>query len=225
MSKTVIRNWNLLNNTLSPNTFDFCRKALNFSLNSTRNLGRWNNRDPPNCDLWVKPHTQIHFLNNRTSAINNGRFKWRHDLIRLTRTNEYDVFADVEGYRSSAALFNSSIPDTVAIKGNILYTIELTVCFETNFSKSRNYRLNRYKNLSNEVVGNYPTKKMFLEISSLGFYANDTKPFIKPLKELKIHNTERMLRKCSELATKTSFYFQSYWRVCLSATWCSIYYL
>ena len=51
MSKTVIRNWDLLNNTLSPNTFDFCRKALNFSLNSTRNLGRWNNRDPPNCDL------------------------------------------------------------------------------------------------------------------------------------------------------------------------------
>ena len=120
------------------------------------------------------------------------------------------MFADVEGYRSSAALFNSSIPDTVAIKGNILYTIELTVYFETNFSKSRNYRLNRYKNLSNEVVGNYPAKKMFLEISSLGFYVNDTKPFINPRKELKIHNTERMLRKCNEVATKTSFYFQRY---------------
>ena len=71
----------------------------------------------------LKSQTQIHFLNNCTSAVNDGRFKWRHNsilktiLFYLTSTNDYDVFADVEGYRSSAVLFN---------------VIELTVCFETN---------------------------------------------------------------------------------------------
>ena len=56
------------------------------------------------------------------------------------------------------------------------------------------------------VVENFVVKKLFLEISSLGFYTNDTKPFIKLLRELKIDNTERMLRKCSEVAKRVSFY-------------------
>ena len=116
------------------------------------------------------------------------------------------MYAGVQGYRSSAVLFNSSIPNIVVIKDNILYTIELPVCFGTNFSKSRNYKINRYKNLSNKVVGNYAVKKLFLEILSIEFYTNDTKPFIKFLGELKIDNTEQMLRKCSEVPIRASFY-------------------
>ena len=56
------------------------------------------------------------------------------------------MFADVERYISSALLFNLSIPDTVVIKDDILYTIKLTLCFETNFLKSRNYKRNINKN-------------------------------------------------------------------------------
>ena len=118
----------------------------------------------------------------------------------------YDVFADNEGYRSSAELFNLPVPDTVVIKDNALYAIELKACSETNFSKNQNYKINRYKNLSNEVVGNYAVKKLFLEISSLGFCTNNTNPFIKFLRELKVGNTERMLRQCSEVAIRASFY-------------------
>ena len=98
------------------------------------------------------------------------------------------------------------ILNIVVIKDNILYTIELTVCFEINFSKCPNYNINRSKNLSNEVVGNYAVKKLFPDISPFGFYMNDTKTFIKFLTELKIDNTERILRKCSEVAIKDSFY-------------------
>ena len=100
------------------------------------------------------------------------------------------MFADVEGYNSSAVFFASSIPDIVVINNDIFYAIELIVCFETNFQKSRKYKMNRYKNLSNEVVGNYIVKKLFLEISTLGFYTNDMKPFIKFCKDLKINNQD-----------------------------------
>ena len=111
VSKTVIRNWNSLINTLPSNIFNFCRKTLIFSLNNNSNLARWKIIDSPNCDLCGKPQTQINFLNNCTSVINDGHFKWRHDsilktiLFYLTKTNEY-VFADVEEYKSSAVLFN-----------------------------------------------------------------------------------------------------------------------
>ena len=72
-------------------------------------------------------------------AISDDRFQWHHNLIfqtillYLTRTNKYDVF--IEGYRSYAVLFNKSIPDIFVIKDNVLYVIELTVCFEANFQK------------------------------------------------------------------------------------------
>ena len=116
------------------------------------------------------------------------------------------MFADVEGYNSSAVFFASSIPDIVVINNDIFYAIELTVCFETNFQKSRKYKMNRYKNLSNEVVGNYIVKKLFLEISTLGFYTNDMKPFIKFCKDLKINNQDWLLRTCSEVAIRASFF-------------------
>ena len=92
------------------------------------------------------------------------------------------MFADVAGYDSSAVFFASSISDIVVINNDILYAIELTVCFETNFQTSRRYKMNRYKILSNEVVGNYIVKKLFTEISTLGLYTNDMKSFIKFLK-------------------------------------------
>ena len=45
VSKTIIRNWNSLTNTLPPNIFIFCRKALIFSINNTSNLARWKTID------------------------------------------------------------------------------------------------------------------------------------------------------------------------------------
>ena len=60
--------------------------------------------------------------------------------------------------------------------------------------------------MSNEVVGNYIVDKLFIEISKLGFYTNDMKPFIEFCKDLKINNTDRMLRKCSEVAIRASFF-------------------
>ena len=130
VSKTIIRNWNSLTNTLPPDIFIFCRKALIFSINNTSNLARWKIIDSSNCYLRGKPQMQIHFLNNCTSAINDGKSKWHHDSILktilsyLTSTNEHDVFTDIEGWRLSAVLFNSSIPGRTIIKDNILYTIE-----------------------------------------------------------------------------------------------------
>ena len=48
-----------------------------------------------------------------------------------------------------------------------------------NIQKNKKDKINRYKNLSNEVVGNYIVKKLFIQISTLGYYTDDIKPFIK----------------------------------------------
>ena len=69
-SKTLIRNWNSLTNTVPRNVFNLYRWALIFSLNSDSNVASWMICDSPNCELCGKLQTQIHFLNNFTSAIN-----------------------------------------------------------------------------------------------------------------------------------------------------------
>ena len=59
-------------------------------------------------------------------------------MICLLRLRDIEIFA---------VLFNSSIPNVVVIKDNILYAVELTVFSETNFSKNQNYKINGYENL------------------------------------------------------------------------------
>ena len=73
------------------------------------------------------------------------------------------------------------------------------------------YKMSRYKNLSNKVVGNYIVKKLFTEISTLGVYINEMKPF----KDLKINNTDRMLRKCYEVTIRAPFFVS----ICKNREW------
>ena len=57
----------------------------------------------------------------------------------------FKLFADLIGLKSSTELFNRLIPD-IALAKNDNLIIELTCCFETNFAKSRKYKINRYEN-------------------------------------------------------------------------------
>ena len=115
VTKTTIGNWNLLINCLPSNIFNFDRKALILSLNNNSNMGSLKIRNSGNCDLCDKTQIQIHILSNYIRAINNVRYKWRHDSILKTIlcyicfSNKYQVFADVEGYNSSAVFFVSSL--------------------------------------------------------------------------------------------------------------------
>ena len=109
-------------------------------------------------DLCGKTQTQIHALNNWIGAINDGRYKWRRDSILKTilcyicSSNEHQVFADVEGCNNCAAFLASSVPVIVVITNDILDAIELTVCFETNFQKSRKYKIKRYKTYQTKLL-------------------------------------------------------------------------
>ena len=90
----------------------------------------------------TKLYRRIVSISAETPLFSRHNSILKTSLFYLTSINKYDVFANVERYISSALLFNSSIPDTVVIKDDILYTIKLTLCFETNFLKIQNYQRN-----------------------------------------------------------------------------------
>ena len=47
-------------------------------------------------------------------------------------------------YNTISQLFTSQRPDIVILDGDEMIVIELTICFETNTLKSREYKIKRY---------------------------------------------------------------------------------
>ena len=69
---------------MTTNTYKFARKALIFSLPINTNLKRWNKINNDKCLLCNGRQTQLHVLNNCVTAVNDGRYTWRHDSILYT---------------------------------------------------------------------------------------------------------------------------------------------
>ena len=60
------------------------------------------------------------------------------------------VYANILGYKNPSELFRNLRPDIVLLKRDSLVSIELTCCFETNLINSRNYKIDRYRNLEED---------------------------------------------------------------------------
>ena len=167
------------------------------------------------CSLCEKPpQTQHHILNNCSKAVTEGRYTWRHDSVLNTMAYQlkglvskgYELFVDIPEYRNPGNLFNSQRPDIALKSGNNVYAIELTICFETNFEKSRNYKKTRYENLKLNLKDNKCILRIFyIVFSSLGFSSPDVIELTRLLRELDV-DVKRMIEICSEICIRTSYY-------------------
>ena len=116
------------------------------------------------------------------------------------------MYADVPGYRNPAVLFNKSRPDVVLRKNNTLYIFELTVCFETNTEKSRQYKVDCYQKIEEEVTIPFDSiNKYYIEITSLGFKTKNINNFTKVCNTNNL-TIKRLLNKMAETAIRASFY-------------------
>ena len=70
--------------------------------------------------------------------------------LRSSLAADQFIYADLPGsdILPVADLFNSFRPDIAVADDNSVCTLELTVCHETNFISSRNYKHNKYKDIS-----------------------------------------------------------------------------
>ena len=148
-------------------------------------------------------------------ALKDGRFIWRHNSVLYTlyhyisvlssQTNT-NVFVDLLGDDSPASFFNSYRPDLLIVSGGNITAIELSICLETNFSKARSYKQNKYKNLKAHLCKPCNSFKVgFVEFSTLGFPSKHTSDLVKYLKPYGV-NTDRMIKKCMEVCMRASYY-------------------
>ena len=197
------------------NIFSFCRRALILALPTGVNLKTWNiskNRTCPICK--VKPQTQHHILNNCQTAVQQDRLTWRHDSVlqtiayhlQILASKGYEIYVDMAGFMGPERVFESQRPDIVICFKNVVYSIELTICFETNFEKSREYKKARYENLKSNLIDKRKELKLFyVEFSSLGFCSPKIIDFTNWIRTLGV-DVPRMVTICSEVCIRTSYY-------------------
>ena len=97
-------------------------------------------------------------LNNFPTAVQSGRYTWRHDSILFTICHYLSCWRDVvigfmQTYWVTKILLNYSEnlrPDIAFLKHDSHVSIELTCCFETNLINSQNYKIDRYCNLEED---------------------------------------------------------------------------
>ena len=88
------------------------------------------------------------------------------------------VFADLPGedFKPISDIFHSLRPDLVISYLGKLLTIELTICHETNITESREYKINKYKDLKKFRVDSAKNLDLTLttcELTTLGFLQID----------------------------------------------------
>ena len=107
-------NWQNITSKLPDNIIKFSRRYLIYSWSNGTNLQKWKQNDSPNCLLCNKKETQLHVFNNCEAALK--RYEWSQNSIIKTimnnlktfRSEDFKIYADINGFESTNALFKSS---------------------------------------------------------------------------------------------------------------------
>ena len=159
--------------------------------------------------------TQLHVLSNWGKCLN--RYPWRHDSVLNSLLQQFSkilktsskIYCDSNKlqYNTTSQLFTTQRPDIAILDGDHMTVIKLTIRFETNTLKSREYKIKRYKAFKSQLLK--PVSKftvLFLEITSLGFISNQSyNPFAKNLKSVGV-NSDHAIFKCMETAIRVSYF-------------------
>ena len=186
--KSNINTWASNLEISSGSLHNFARKALQQQLPTLANLARWKKVSNSSCPLCNKgaPQTNKHVLSNCSSDVALNRYTQRHNAvlyaiaewIHSIKSADQQLFADVisSKFHPISALFNTTKrPDLATLQGTAITVIELTVCHETNLRKSKDYKLNKYRDIAKALLPREPalhTNLFTIEVSTVGFVAD-----------------------------------------------------
>jgi hypothetical protein len=190
--KSNIQLWSDALDFLPQSLYQFTRKALQQLLPTAANLARWKRIENPSCSLCKQPQTNKHVLSNCEHPIVLERYLHRHnEILNLlatwiagSKSASQTLHADVASneFKPISDVFHTVCrPDLVLVNLNSNDVLELTVCHETNLTKSKNYKQQKYKNIAanlHEQFKNTELNIFTLEVSNLGFISDIT-DFIK----------------------------------------------
>ena len=208
---------------LPKGVLSFAARAAIDVLPTPDNLCQWGKHSHDNCTLCNSKGTQHHILNFCQVSLEQGRYTFRHNnilryIVKFLVDNSngaIKVFSDIKGYTINGGTIPASIiptqekPDICvvnALKRHVTI-IELTVPFETNISKARQRKLDRYAALVADInKTKYIADLICLEVGSRGLINKDNKSQIRQIASLVGEKRTRSLwRDISRIALLSSY--------------------
>ena len=191
-SKACINDWSSFVEELPETLFRFVRMAVQQQLPTAANLYRWGKSTSNKCALCDGIQTNKHVLSFCSSKVSLHRFKTRHDrILRIIADwltsqlkNGAELFVDIDNcpaFQPLSNVFDSLRPDIAIMTQSSIITLELTICHESNISSSKDYKINKYKNLETHLlpsVSHCSLSRFTIEITPLGFISDISK-FLK----------------------------------------------
>ena len=183
--------------------WDISQGVLKFAINagvntlpSLDNLKRWGKRVSDRCSFCGNTETLAHILSNCSTALNQGRYTWRHNsvlnsiisLIRPHLKAGMVLYSDLPG---SQAPHGGAIPPHVlvtALRPDIfiysessqeVIVFELTCPWDSNIARSHSFKSEKYSPLIADLLQRYIVSFYSVEVSARGQVSKDNRSRLK----------------------------------------------
>jgi hypothetical protein len=159
--------WQSVIHNVPKGVLSFALKTSSNGLNTPDNLKRWGIRKTNRCDLCGNFSNLEHILNWCPVALQEGRFKWRHDSVLnhftkaaiASNTNNLSIYADLPGIMHNGGTIPADIvptslrPDIVIVnrKEKSIELMELTCSFEKNIDSANFRKQTNYLDLKTDI--------------------------------------------------------------------------
>ena len=211
--------WSTAVNFIPDAVMKFSLNALLDTLPHRQNLAKWGKSQTSACPLCSGNQSLIHVLNSCSVALQQRRFDQRHDavlkiiadFIRSHMSHGYRVTADLpsEEYIRPQFLVTDLRPDIIlwSTASHTAYLLELTVCFDTNFSAAAERKTTKYFELVEAITSTTPYKCCLytLQVGSRGIVDQDSLNPIRSILQCKRADFNRLLLSLSTTAMTESF--------------------
>ena len=185
--------------------WDIPQGVLKFALNagvntlpSMDNLKRWGKRVSDRCPFCGNIGTLAHVLSNCSTALNQGRYMWRHNsvlssLIALIRPHLKEgmtLYSDMPDYQAPHGgtipphvLVTAFKPDIVVINrlSQEVIVFELTCPWDANIIRSHTLKSEKYAPLIADLSQRHVVSFYAVEVSARGQISKDNRSRLKSL--------------------------------------------
>ena len=213
--------------------WDVPRGVLKFAINagintlpSADNLKRWGKRVIDRCGFCGNVQTLAHILSNCSTALEQGRFTWRHDSVLKTIVsftnnhlrNGFSLFSDLSGFQAPHGgvipphlIVTPLRPDVFVVneETRVIIILELTCPWERNIDRDHVYKEEKYAPLVADLSRDFTVSQFSVEISARGMITKENKSRLKcfGLKCCEARNSDLkgLISACSKASLLASF--------------------
>jgi len=218
--------WKRLMYGLPEKQLSFLLRAGCDTLPTPLNLARWNIIVSPICPLCPSTQpTTNHVLTGCSTALNQGRYTWRHDsvlqVIFLSFKKDlpscYKLYADLPGCQASVSPLSTipphitstlSRPDLVLVSTDSIVLLELSVVTNSqhHFVAAKTRKEDRYGSLLSDLQhAGYVVDLVTVEVGCLGHFMPETVSKLSTVCHLPKRSINQILQRAARVAISCSY--------------------